>query len=336
MSPGPQSQHGVSESVHATATGSTVAPAEPAPNPRRWWVLAVMSVGTLLVFLDDTVVNTALPNISVDLGASTSSLQWVVDAYVLVLASLLLLFGSIGDRYGRKRIMTVGLVIFGLAAAGAALAESTALLIAARAGQGLGAAMVLPATLSIITTVFPRRERGTAIAVWTAVGGIGAGAGPILGGWLVDRADWSAAFWIFIPLVVAGLAGMVVVPESRDDREVGIDVPGAIVGTAALTALVYGIIRGGEIGWAEPSVVAALVGATILLAAFVVVEQRVADPMLPLRLFRQKDFTGAVALIGIVLFAMFVTFFFLTQFFQLSRAAARSSRERSSWPRRAA
>src|ERR671924_301765 len=140
-------------------------------EPRRWWVLAVMSVGTLLVFLDDTVVNTALPRISVDLDASTSALQWVIDAYVLVLAGLLLLCGSIGDRYGRKRIMTVGLVVFGLAAAGAALADSTGLLIAMRALQGLGAALVLPATLSIIVSVFPREERAKAIAVWTGIGG---------------------------------------------------------------------------------------------------------------------------------------------------------------------
>lgn len=287
------------------------------PDPRRWWVLAVMSVGTLLVFLDDTVVNTALPQISVDLGASTSSLQWVVDAYVLVLASLLLLFGSIGDRYGRKRTMVIGLIIFGLAAAAAALATTAELLIAARAAQGLGAAMVLPATLSIITTVFPRGERGTAIAVWTAVGGIGAGAGPILGGWLVDHADWSAAFWIFLPLVGAALAGMAVVPESRDERALGLDVPGAIVGTGALTALVFGIIRGGELGWGDASVVASLVGAAALLTAFAFIERRTPNPMLPLRLFRQRDFSGAVLLIGIVLFAMFVTFFFLTQFFQL-------------------
>src|ERR671930_105409 len=142
-------------------------------EPRRWWVLAVMSVGTLLVFLDDTVVNTALPRIAVDLDASTSALQWVIDAYVLVLAGLLLLCGSIGDRYGRKRMMSSGLVVFGLAAAGAALANNTGQLIAMRALQGLGAALVLPATLSIIVSVFPRQERAKAIAVWTAVGGVG-------------------------------------------------------------------------------------------------------------------------------------------------------------------
>src|ERR671936_3042009 len=157
---------------------------------RRWWVLAVMSVGTLLVFLDDTVVNTALPRISVDLNASTSALQWVIDAYVLVLAGLLLLCGSIGDRYGRKRMMTSGLVVFGLAAAGAALADNTGQLIAMRAVQELGAALVLPASLSIIVSVFPRQERTKAIVVWTAVGGLGIALGPVAGGSLIASAGW--------------------------------------------------------------------------------------------------------------------------------------------------
>jgi EmrB/QacA subfamily drug resistance transporter len=286
-------------------------------EPRRWWVLAVMSVGTLLVFLDDTVVNTALPRISVDLDASTSALQWVIDAYVLTLAGLLLLCGSIGDRYGRKRMMTTGLVVFGLAAAGAALANSTGVLIAMRALQGLGAALVLPATLSIIASVFPRHERAKAIAVWTAIGGLGIALGPVAGGSLIDAGDWSAAFWLFIPLVVAALAGMTIVPESRDPRRVGLDIPGAILGTAGLTALVYGIIRGGEAGWDKGTVLGSFAAAAVLLAAFVVVEARASAPMLPLRLLRQRDLTGAVLVIGLLLFAIFVTFFFLTQYFQI-------------------
>jgi EmrB/QacA subfamily drug resistance transporter len=286
-------------------------------EPRRWWVLAVMSVGTLLVFLDDTVVNTALPRISVDLDASTSALQWVIDAYVLVLAGLLLLCGSIGDRYGRKRMMTVGLVVFGLAAAGAALADSTGILITMRALQGLGAALVLPATLSIIASVFPRHERTKAIAVWTAVGGLGIALGPVAGGWLIEASGWSAAFWLFIPLVVAALAGMTIVPESRDPRRVGLDLPGAILGTAGLTSLVYGIIRGGEAGWDKGAVLGSFATAAVLLVVFAVVEARATAPMLPLRFLRERDLAGAVLLLGIVLFAMFVTFFFLTQYFQI-------------------
>ena len=286
-------------------------------EPRRWWVLAVMSVGTLLVFLDDTVVNTALPRIAVDLDASTSALQWVVDAYVLVLAGLLLLCGSIGDRYGRKRMMTLGLVVFGVAAAGAALADSTGMLIAMRALQGLGAALVLPATLSIVVSVFPRHERAKAIAVWTAVGGLGIALGPVAGGSLIEAADWSAAFWLFVPFVVAALVGMTVVPESRDPRRIGLDVPGAVLGTAGLTALVYAIIRGGEAGWDKGAVLGSFAAAAVLLVAFAVVEVRASAPMLPLRFLRERDLAGAVLLIGIVLFAMFVTFFFLTQYFQI-------------------
>ncbi len=284
---------------------------------RRWLVLGVMSVGTLLTFLDDTVVNTALPRISVALHASTSGLQWVVDAYVLGLAGLLLLCGSIGDRYGRRRAMTVGLAAFGAAAIGASRSDSIGQLVTMRALQGLGAALILPATLSVITNVFPREERARAIAVWTAIGGLGIGFGPVLGGYLVDAASWHAVFWLFVPLVVLALGGMLLVPESRDERSVGLDVPGAILGTAGLTALVYGIIRAGEAGWGNRWGLGAFGAAAVLLVSFAVVEARAAAPMLPLRFFRQRDFSGAVLLIGMVLFAMFVTFFFLTQLFQL-------------------
>jgi EmrB/QacA subfamily drug resistance transporter len=280
-------------------------------------VLAVMSVGTMIVFLDDTIVNTALPRISVDLRAGTSGLQWVVDAYVLVLAGLLLLCGSLGDRYGRKRMMTIGLIVFAGASSGAALSNSLGSLIAMRALQGLGAAMVLPATLSIITNVFPRHERGRAIAVWTAVGGVAVGLGPVVGGYLIDASGWSSVFWLQVPVALAALAGMVIVPESRDERHVGLDVPGALLGTLALTTLVYAIIRAGETSFTDTVCVAAFVAAAVLLAAFAYVERRTASPMLPMRFFRERDFSGAVLVIGMALFAMFVSFFFLTQLFQL-------------------
>jgi EmrB/QacA subfamily drug resistance transporter len=294
--------------------GMVVQATEPA---RRWWVLAVMSVGTMIVFLDDTIVNTALPRISVDLRAGTSGLQWVVDAYVLVLAGLLLLCGSLGDRYGRKRMMTIGLIVFAGASSGAALSNSLGSLIAMRALQGLGAAMVLPATLSIITNVFPRHERGRAIAVWTAVGGVAVGLGPVVGGYLIDASGWSSVFWLQVPVALAALAGMVIVPESRDERHVGLDVPGALLGTLALTTLVYAIIRAGETSFTDTVCVAAFVAAAVLLAAFAYVERRTASPMLPMRFFRERDFSGAVLVIGMALFAMFVSFFFLTQLFQL-------------------
>jgi EmrB/QacA subfamily drug resistance transporter len=286
-------------------------------SPRRWWVLAVMSVGTMIVFLDDTIVNTALPRMSLDLRAGTAGLQWVVDAYVLALAGLLLLCGSLGDRFGRKRVMTVGLLVFASASAGAALSNTLGSLIAMRAFQGLGAAMVLPATLSIITNVFPRQERSRAIAIWTAVGGVAVGLGPVIGGYLIDASGWSSVFWLQVPVALVALAGMVVVPESRDDRRVGLDLPGALLGTLALTLLVYAIIRAGEESFTDTVCIVAFLAATVLLGAFVHVERRAEAPMLPMRFFRERDFAGAVLVIGMAMFAMFVSFFFLTQLFQL-------------------
>ncbi|MEE8331871.1 MAG: MFS transporter [Acidimicrobiia bacterium] len=284
---------------------------------KKWLVLLVMSVGTLIIFLDNTVVNTALPAISVDLEASTSTLQWIIDSYVLVLAGLLLLGGSLGDRFGRKRWMIGGLVVFGAGAVGAALATTANQLIAYRAVQGLGAALVLPATLSIITNVFPRGERAKAIGIWTAVGALGIGLGPALGGYLVDDFGWASVFWMHIPVVLLALVGMAIVPESKDDRNLKLDIPGAVLGTAGLTALVYAIIQGSEAGWTSPLILGSFWLAGGLLTAFAWVETRSDHPMLPLRFFRQKDFTGAVLAIGLILFGMLVTFFFLTQYFQI-------------------
>jgi EmrB/QacA subfamily drug resistance transporter len=286
-------------------------------DPRRWLILAVMSLGTLIVFLDLTVVNTALPAISLDLGATTSELQWIVDSYVLVLAGLLILAGSIGDRFGRKRWMTRGLIIFLLGSVLGASADSVTALIAGRAVQGLGAAFVLPATLSIVTNAFARDERNKAIAIWTAVGGIGIGFGPAIGGYLVDRYDWSAAFWIHVPIIAVVLIGQIVVPDSRDERDIGLDIPGAITATLGISSLVFAIIQGNEAGWTSPIIVGAFAASAALLTGFISVEKTAAHPMLPLHFFREKDFTGSVVIIGLLFFAGPATFFFLTQFFQI-------------------
>ena len=289
----------------------------PARDPRRWLVLAVMSLGTLIVFLDMTVVNTALPAISFDLGASNSQLQWVVDSYVLVLAGLLMLAGSIGDRFGRKRWMTAGLVIFALGSVVGAIATNVETLILGRGIQGLGAAFVLPATLSIVTNTFDREERGKAIAIWTAVGGMGIGFGPAIGGYMIDRWDWSAAFWIHLPVIALALIGQVVVKESRDPRDIGLDVPGAVTATLGISALVFAIIQGNEAGWTSPLILTSFATAALMLTAFISIEQRAEHPMLPLKFFRNRDFTGSVIVIGLMFFAGPATFFFLTQFFQL-------------------
>ncbi len=217
---------------------------------RRWWVLAVMSLSIFMIFVDNTVVNTAIPSIARDLQASTSVLQWVVDGYTLVLAGLVLAGGTIGDRFGRRRWMMIGMVTFGLASAGAALSDSASTLIAFRALQGVGAALVMPATLSILTDVFPRGERAKAIGIWTAAGGLGVGFGPAVGGYMVDQLNWAAVFWLHIPVVVIALAGLLlVVPESRDSRARRLDVPGTVLATTGLLAVVYGIIQGSEAGW---------------------------------------------------------------------------------------
>jgi EmrB/QacA subfamily drug resistance transporter len=289
-----------------------------AADPRRWWVLAVMSLSIFMIFVDNTVVNTAIPSIARDLQASTSTLQWVVDGYTLVLAGLLLAGGTIGDRYGRRRWMTIGMVVFGLASVGAAFSSSAGTLIAFRALQGAGAALVMPATLSILTDVFPRRERAMAIGIWTGVGGLGIGFGPALGGYLVDQLNWAAVFWLHIPVVAVALIGLtLVVPESRDSRARRLDIPGAVLATGGLLAVVYAIIQGSESGWTSPSIVGAFGLGALALVAFAAVELRSDHPMLPLRFFRERDFAGAVLIIGIVFFALFVTFFFLTQLFQL-------------------
>ena len=284
---------------------------------RKWLILAVVSLGTLIVFLDNTVVNTAIPSISVELEASISELQWVIDAYTLALAGLLLLGGSIGDRFGRKRFMIVGLVVFGAGAVGAALSQDIGTLIAMRAVQGAGAALILPGTLSIITDVFERGERAKAIGIWSGVSALGIGLGPAVGGYLVDSLGWSSVFWMHLPVIALTLIGLTVVPESKDVRRRALDIPGAILGTAGITALVFGLIRAGEVGWlATPTLLTGAV-AISLLVAFVVFELRTDEPMLPMQFFKQRDFTGAVIVIGLIMFGMMVSFFFLTQFFQI-------------------
>ena len=286
-------------------------------NSRRGWVLAVMCLGAFMVFLDSAVVNTALPAISRDLGASTSSLQWVVNAYILILAGLLLVGGTVGDRFGRRRWFGIGTVIFGGAAGAASLSPNTETLIAFRTIQGLGEAFILPATLSIITDVFPREERSKAIGIWVAAGSVGFIAGPVLGGALVDAIDWQAVFWMHLPVGAVALVGLRLVPESRDSRHLPLDISGAILGTGGLIALVFGIIQGPDVGWTSPQILGAFAVAAVALGAFGTVEARSSSPMLPLRFFKQADFTGPMLVIGLMFLALIGMFFFLTLYFQL-------------------
>ncbi len=286
-------------------------------NVKKNLVLAVMSLSTFMIFLDGTVVNTALPAIARDLEATNSVLQWVVNSYSLLLAGLLLLGGTIGDRYGRKRTLASGMVVFGIGAVGGALSTNSESLIVMRGVQGVGAAFVLPATLSIIADVFPRAERARAIAIWTAVGSLGIVVGPALGGFLVDQIDWSAVFWLHVPVVILAIAGLQFVPESKDSRKQPLDLPGAALVTTGLLGVVYGIIQGGEDGWTSAPIVASFVAGSLLLVGFVVVQIRSSHPMLPLHYFKRRDFTGSFLVIMLLMLAMIGVFFFLTQYFQL-------------------
>ena len=317
-------------------TPSTPPATTETPVWRRWLVLVVMSVGTLIVFIDNTVVNTALPAISIDLGASISTLQWIVDAYVLALVGLLLLGGSLGDRYGRRLWMVIGLLVFGAASVVAALSTSSEQLIIGRALQGVGAALVLPATLSIITNTFPRGDRTKAIAIWTRRGRARHRPGPghrrlhrrrtRLGRGLLD----APAGHRHRP------GGHALRARVRDERQLGLDIPGAILGTAGVTALIFGIIQGNELGWTSVEIIrASSPRPSSSSAPSPGVELRSEHPMLPLRFFRQKDFSGAVLAIGLIVFAMLVVFFYLTQFFQIvqGRTAPRGRSAHRSRPR---
>src|SRR3954462_3811772 len=224
---------------------------------RRWKTLAVLALSLLIIGLDNTVLNVALPTLQEEFHASGSELQWMVDSYMLVFAGLLLPLGALGDRIGRKKTLSAGLVIFGAASVAAALSDSTTAMIAARAVMGIGGALIMPSTLSIVTDVFPEEERGKAIGVWAGTAAIGIGLGPVIGGVLVEFASWQWVFIVNVPVVIAALAfGHVLVPDSKDPKPGAIDMPGALLSVGALSTLVYGLIEAPGRGWVDPTVLA--------------------------------------------------------------------------------
>lgn len=284
----------------------------------RWYGLVFICVSLLVISLDNTILNVALPSISRDLGASASDLQWIVDAYVIVFAALLLTMGSVGDRIGRKRILQFGLVWFGGFSLMAALSNSTGMLIASRALLGLGGAIIMPATLSLVTAMFrDPAERAQAIAIWAAIFGLGIGIGPVVGGWLLEHYDWHSMFYVNLPVVaVALVGGFIFLPESRDENAPSPDIPGVLLSIVALFALVYGIIEAGVDGWGAAHVLVSLAAAGVLLAAFAWWENRAENAMLPMFLFKNPSFTGANVAITLMMFGMFGAFFSMSQFFQ--------------------
>ncbi|MGI9120607.1 MAG: MFS transporter [Acidimicrobiales bacterium] len=285
---------------------------------RRWWTLAVLCLSLVMVILGNTVLNVALPTLVTELGATSTQLQWMVDSYALVFSGLLLTGGALGDRFGRKGALQIGLAIFGLGSVLSTFATSAGHLIATRALMGLGAALVMPATLSILTHVFPAAERARAIAIWAGLAASGAAVGPVAGGWLLEHFWWGSVFFLNVPIVVVALvAGRLLVPRSNDPDHPPLDPGGALLSIAGLGALLYAIIEAPTYGWADPLTLAGFAVAGAGLAGFAAWELRAAHPMLDLRFFRDRRLSGAATAITLTFFAMFGTFFLLTQYLQL-------------------
>jgi MFS transporter, DHA2 family, methylenomycin A resistance protein len=284
---------------------------------RRGWVLAIMCAGMFLVLLDVTVINVALPAISTGLHADLSRLQWIVTAYTITFASVLLAGGTLGDIYGHKRVAMAGLLIFGLASAGCGLAATGGMLIGARAVQGIGAALLLPATLAVITRIFPdRKEQAKALGVWAGISSFALPAGPILGGLLVSAGAWQAVFWINIPVVAVALALTArMIPATRGAVGRRVDIPGLITGGSTLAAVVFAVINVGNEGMSPATLIAIGVGISGA-ALFVVIERRVEDPALPLSKLRSRAFIGANVVAGAMNFVGIGTIFILTLYLQ--------------------
>jgi EmrB/QacA subfamily drug resistance transporter len=289
-----------------------------ASENRRWWTLGAVAFGLFMIMLDNTVVNVALPSIQRDLGVGLSELQWIVTGYALTFAALMLTGGKLADHYGRRLIFAVGLVIFTLASLACGLADSGELLIAARVVQGMGAALMNPATLSIISATFPPEQRGTAIGIWAGVSALALAIGPLVGGLLTEHLHWSWIFFVNVPVgVLAVAASFLVIEESRDtSEERALDLPGQLAGALGLFALTYGLIEANTYGWASARILGAFVVAAIALLLFVWLERAQRVPMLDLGLFRNSTFAGANTVILLVALAMFGVFFFVSLYMQ--------------------
>ena len=276
----------------------------PCPKGTGSWVLAATILGSGMVFIDGTVVNVALPVIQNDLGARVTEVQWIVEAYALFLASLILVGGSLGDRFGRRRIFAAGIVVFAAASVGCGLAPGSKTLIVARAAQGIGGALLVPGSLAIISASFGSEQRGRAIGTWSGGSAITAALGPVLGGWLVDNLSWRWVFFINVPLATAVLVILFrYVPESRDESAATVlDWRGAVLATVGLGSLVWGLIESAWLGTGHPAVVITVGGGAVALIGFVVAEARCPAPMMPLDLFRSRGFSGA-NLVTLLLYA---------------------------------
>jgi EmrB/QacA subfamily drug resistance transporter len=289
-----------------------------APENRKWWTLGAVSVGLFMIMLDNTVVNVALPSIRKDLGISISELEWVVNAYALTFGVLLLTGGKLADLLGRRAIFIAGLVIFTGSSLWCGLAGGAASLIAARTVQGVGAALMNPATLSIITATFPPRQRGTAIGIWAGVSALALAFGPIVGGVLTQDIHWSWIFFVNIPVGIAGVVGaLVFIDESKDSsREQRLDLPGLLTSAIGLFALTFGLIETNDHAWTSARVLSLFAIAVVFLVAFVMLELHQRLPMLDMKLFKNATFSGANSVMFLVGLAMFGIFFYNSLFLQ--------------------
>ncbi|MFI9828462.1 MFS transporter [Streptomyces sp. NPDC051913] len=286
-------------------------------HPQRWLILGVICLAQLTVVLDNTVLNVAIPSLTRELGAATSDIQWMINAYSLVQSGLLLTAGSAADRYGRKKMLIAGLSLFGVGSLIAGLADSTGQLIAARAGMGVGGALLLTTTLAVVMQIFAPEEHAKAIGVWAAVNALGFACGPLLGGFMLDHFWWGAIFLVNLPVAAVGLvAAVTLVPESKNPRGDRPDLLGALLSTIGMASLVFAIISGPEHGWTSGRVLLTAAVAVGVLAGFAYWESRIEHPMLDLQFFRDRRFTGAIAGAVLITFGMGGSLFLLTQHMQ--------------------
>jgi len=287
---------------------------------RRWWTLAVLCLSLILTSVANTSLNVGLPTLARDLDASASQLQWIVDAYGLVFAGLLLAAGSMGDRYGRRAALNTGLVLFGISSALAAMSTSTTQLIAARTGMGMGAALVMPGTLSVLAHVFPRGERAKAVSIWAGFAGAGGASGTLTSGWLLQHFWWGSIFLsnVFV-VMIALVAGFFLLPRTQRDHRTPFDPVGVLLSISALGMLVFAIIEAPERGWVSLETLLLLALDAVLFVAFIVWERRHHAPMLDMRLFKNARFTAATGTMTLIFFTMYGVVFLLTQYLQLVR-----------------
>ncbi|HEY2692557.1 MAG TPA: DHA2 family efflux MFS transporter permease subunit [Streptosporangiaceae bacterium] len=309
------------EAMSAAVSGGDVARQE----RRRWWALAALALSVLVVGLDLTVLNLALPTLGVQLHASTSDLQWFIDSYSLVLAAALLPAGLLGDRFGRKKMLILALILFAVASLACAYSQTSGELVAARAFLGLGAAVILPLSISVIPVLFTPEERPKAIAVVMGAVFIGYPVGPLLGGWLLDNFWWGAVFLINVPVIALALIAVtLLMPESRSEHRPRLDLAGVAISSLGLISLTYGVIKAGQDGWGDAAALATMVGGLVILAAFVAWERRVSrrpggQPLVQLSLFQSAGFTWGTILATLMSFALFGILFAMPLYFRDAR-----------------